>query len=87
MRAVIVERHGPPQSCVIKDLPTPEPGTGEVLIDVHAIDVNYPDLLVIGGTYQILPPTPFSPGKQVAGVVAKGGDGPDGCKPGDRVTA
>lgn len=87
MRAVIVEQHGPPESCVIKDLPTPPPGSGEVLIDVHAIDVNYPDLLVIGGTYQILPSTPFSPGKQVAGVVAKVGNGVDSFKPGDRVTA
>ncbi|NBY17335.1 MAG: NADPH:quinone oxidoreductase family protein [Betaproteobacteria bacterium] len=45
------------------------PGPGEVLIDVHAAAVNYPDLLVISGRYQILPPLPFTPGKDAAGVV------------------
>jgi len=45
------------------------PGPGEVLVDVHAAAVNYPDLLVISGRYQILPPLPFTPGKDAAGVV------------------
>jgi len=52
------------ESC--KDL---SPGPGEVLIDVHAAAVNYPDLLVMSGRYQILPPFPFTPGKDAAGVV------------------
>jgi len=45
------------------------PAPGEVLVDVHAAAVNYPDLLVISGRYQILPPLPFTPGKDAAGVV------------------
>ena len=46
------------------------PGPGEVLVTMHAAPVNYVDLLVVGGTYQFLPPLPFIPGKGPAGVVA-----------------
>ncbi|MEQ1775728.1 MAG: NADPH:quinone oxidoreductase family protein, partial [Burkholderiales bacterium] len=63
------------------------PGKGEVLVDVHAASVNFPDLLVIGGTYQHLPPRPFVPGKDLAGVVAAVGEGVTRVKPGDRVLA
>ena len=51
------------------------PKAGEVLVDVRAASINFPDLLVIGGTYQKLPPRPFSPGKDLAGVVAAVGEG------------
>ncbi|MBL27877.1 MAG: NADPH:quinone oxidoreductase [Rhodospirillaceae bacterium] len=87
MRALLVREHGAPESLVIEDLPTPEPGPGEVLVDVRAIGINYPDLLVIGGKYQILPPRPFIPGKDLAGVVRAVGDGVVQCRPGDRVMA
>jgi NADPH2:quinone reductase len=63
------------------------PQAGEVLIDVHAASINFPDLLVIGGSYQKLPATPFSPGKDLAGVVAAVGEGVTTCGPGDRVVA
>ncbi len=69
MRAIVVREFGPPAAMAIEDWPTPEPGPGQVRVDVRAIDVNYPDLLVIGGKYQILPPRPFVPGKAAAGVV------------------
>ena len=87
LKALIVREHGPLENLLLEDLPDPVPGPGEVLVDVHAASVNFPDLLVIGGTYQTLPPRPFSPGKDMAGVVAAVGAGVTTCKPGDRIAA
>ncbi len=87
MKALIVKEHGPLENLLLEEVPDPAPGPGEVLVDVHAASVNFPDLLVIGGTYQVLPPRPFSPGKDMAGVVAAVGTGVTTCKPGDRVAA
>ncbi len=87
MQALIVNEHGPVEKLSLGDFPDPTPGKGEVLIDVHAASVNFPDLLVIGGTYQNLPPRPFVPGKDLAGVVAAVGEGVTRVKPGDRVLA
>ncbi len=85
MRAVVVREFGLPAAMTIEAWPTPEPGPGQIRVDVRAIDVNYPDLLVIAGTYQILPVLPFIPGKAAAGVVGALGDGVHHCRPGDRV--
>jgi NADPH2:quinone reductase len=87
MRAVVVREHGPFGSPRLETLPDPVPGPGEVVIDARAIGVNFPDLLVIEGKYQFLPPRPFSPGKEVAGVVSAVGPGVTRFKPGDRVMA
>jgi NADPH2:quinone reductase len=87
MKALIVHQHGPLEKLALGDFPDPKPGKGEVLVDVHAASVNFPDLLVIGGTYQNLPPRPFVPGKDLAGVVAAVGEGVTRVKPGDRVLA
>jgi NADPH:quinone reductase-like Zn-dependent oxidoreductase len=87
MRAVLVREFGAPEQMIVETLEVPEPGLGEVLIDVRAVGVNFPDLLVIGGTYQILPEPPFSPGKEVAGVVEAVGRGVSGLKVGERVMA
>ncbi|HYH31734.1 MAG TPA: NADPH:quinone oxidoreductase family protein [Pseudonocardia sp.] len=87
MRAVVVESFGGPEVLVVRDLPPPVPDAGEVVVDVHAAGVNFPDLLVVGGTYQILPPLPFSPGKEVAGIVRELGAGVTGLHPGQRVVA
>ena len=57
------------------------------MIDVHAIGLNFPDLLVIGGQYQSLPPLPFVPGMEAAGLVSAAGEGVSHRKPGDRVMA
>src|SRR5215203_6619950 len=84
---MLVKQFGAPEQMSLEDLPTPEPGPGEVLIDAHAIGVNFPDLLVIGGTYQILPEPPFSPGKEVAGVVGAVGPEVESPKVGERVMA
>jgi NADPH2:quinone reductase len=67
------------------DVPDPVPGKGEVLIDVKAATVNYPDMLVISGRYQVTPPTPFAPGKEAAGVVREVGAAVTRVKRGERV--
>jgi NADPH2:quinone reductase len=87
MKAVVVHAFGPPESMRVEDFSVPQPGPDEVLIDVHAAGVNFPDILVMGGKYQILPARPFVPGKECAGVVAAVGPGVTTCKPGDRVLA
>jgi NADPH:quinone reductase len=87
MRAVVVREFGPPERLGVEDVPAPAAGAGEVLIDVKAIGVNFPDLLVVRGTYQILPDPPFSPGKEVAGVVVASGPDVAGLAAGDRVMA
>jgi len=87
MRAVVVHEHGPASAQRVEVLPDPVPGPGEVVIEARAIGVNYPDMLVIEGKYQVLPPRPFSPGKEVAGVVSALGDGVTRVKVGDRVMA
>ena len=87
MRAVIVREHGPFRSAGVETVADPVPGPGEVVIDARAIGVNYPDMLVIEGKYQFLPPRPFSPGKEVAGVVSAVGPGVRRFKPGERVMA
>ena len=87
MKALRVHEHGPLENLVLDEAPDPVPKAGQVLVDVRAASINFPDLLVIGGTYQKLPPRPFSPGKDLAGIVAAVGEGLTTCKPGDRVCA
>ena len=82
MRAILVKEHGSPEDMLIEELPAPKPGPGEVLIDVHAIGLNFPDLLVISGQYQSLPPLPFVPGMEAAGLVSAVGEGVLLRKPG-----
>lgn len=87
MKAVVVHEHGPVAAQRVEIVPDPVPGPGEVLVEVHAAGLNFPDILVIEGKYQILPPRPFSPGKELAGVVRAVGEGVTTCRPGDRVMA
>jgi NADPH:quinone reductase len=87
VRAVRIVSHGEPEALQTVDVPPPIPGPCEVLIDVHVAGVNYPDLLVVRGLYQILAPLPFSPGKEIAGVVRAVGEHVREFRPGDRVLA
>ncbi len=87
MRAIVVEEFGPPERLRVGEAPLPVPGPGEVLVEVHAVPVNYVDLLVVGGAYQFLPPLPFIPGKGPAGIVAVLGPGVTALRIGDRVLA
>jgi len=87
MKAVVCERYGPPDSLVVKDLPSPRAGVGEVVIAVKAASVNFPDVLIIENKYQFKPPLPFSPGSELSGVIQEVGEGVDAWRPGDRVMA
>ncbi len=87
MRAVVVDHFGPPEALRVREAAAPVPGPGEVLVTIHAAPVNYVDLLVVGGTYQFLPPFPFIPGKSPAGVVSALGPGVTTLRLGDRVLA
>lgn len=87
MRAVVVREHGPLAQHRLETVADPVPGRGEVLIAARAIGVNYPDLMVMQGSYQLLPPRPFSPGKEVAGVVGAVGAGVTRVRVGDPAMA
>ena len=87
MKAVLCKAYGPPESLVVEDVVSPQPGPGEVVVSVKAASVNFPDVLIIQNKYQFKPQLPFSPGSEVAGVVKTVGDGVTTVKPGDRVMA
>ncbi|WP_213957851.1 NADPH:quinone oxidoreductase family protein [Variovorax sp. dw_954] len=87
MKAARIHRHGPPESLVFEEVPSPVPGRGEVLVSVHASAVNFPDTLIIENKYQFKPPLPFSPGGEVAGTIKAVGEGVQGFAAGDRVIA
>ena len=87
MRAVVVRDFGPIAGHAVEDVPDPEPGPDDVLIDVHAIGVNFSDTLIVQGLYQLRPEPPFAPGRDAAGVVAAVGADVTRCRPGDRVMA
>jgi len=86
MRALVVEALAPAYAgCFLKETPTPAPGPGEVLVEVRAASVNFPDLLMTRGEYQHKPSLPFIPGLEMAGVVAETGPGVDRWRAGDAV--
>ena len=87
MKAVWVSAFAPFDTIPVMEVASPQPAAGEVVIDVHAAEANYPDILVIEGKYQIKPPLPFSPGKCAAGIVSAVGTGVTSLKIGDRVAA
>lgn len=87
MRAVRCHELTGPSGLHVDDVPEPEPGPGELIVDVKAAGVNFPDLLITQGKYQFKPPPPFVPGGEVAGVVRALGEGVTGFSPGDRVAA
>ena len=70
MRALLCNAYGPPDSLVIEEMEDPVPGEGQILVDVHAAGINFPDVLVIAGTYQDKTPPPFVPGNEAAGVIS-----------------
>ena len=85
MKAVVCEALGPPENLNYIDVPNPHPQTGQVLIEVKACGVNFPDNLIIQGLYQEKPALPFVPGMELSGVVTEVGDGVDALSVGDRV--
>lgn len=85
MRAVRSHSPSGPSSLVVDELPEPSAGAGEVLVDVKAAGLNFPDVLLSYGKYQFRPEPPFILGGEAAGVVTAVGDGVTSVKPGDRV--
>ena len=87
MKAIVCEQWGGPDTLVLKEIATPEPGPGQIRIRVAAAGVNFPDVLIIQKKYQMQPPLPFTPGAEIAGTVTAVGDGVQGFAPGMAVAA
>jgi NADPH2:quinone reductase len=87
VRAIICNEFGPIDQLTLEERPNPTPGAGEILIEIHAAGVNFPDGLMVRGEYQVKPPRPFTPGSEVAGIVRATGEGVSQFAPGDRVVA
>ena len=87
MRGVVINEFGPVDSHKVEDIPDLVPGPDEVVIDVHAIGVNFPDSLMVQGLYQTKPERPFTPGRDAAGVISAVGENVARLKVGDRVTS
>jgi len=85
MKAVIVHDFAPLKTAKLEQVDDLTPAIGEVIVEMQAIEVNFPDILVMEGNYQVKPPLPFAPGKAGAGIVAAVGSGVDTLKLGDRV--
>ncbi len=85
MKAVVCSELGPADRLRVEEVPDPEPGPGEVVIDVAAAGLNFPDTLIIQGSYQFQPDLPFVPGAEAAGTVSAVGEGVSGVAVGDRV--
>jgi len=85
MRAVLCREFGSIDKLELTELPTPAIAPASVRVAVHAIGVNFADLLMVQGKYQEKPPLPFSPGFEIAGVVTELGPGVVALGLGDRV--
>ncbi|PNY83071.1 NADPH:quinone oxidoreductase [Deinococcus koreensis] len=92
MRAVVVERLGPPDVMELRDVPVPTPGPGEVRIEVEAVGINFADVLAVAGEYLTRTRVPYTPGMEFAGIVESLGEGVPaggvgGVRVGQRVAA
>jgi NADPH:quinone reductase len=87
VRAARCNRYGPPDSVVVEEVDDPVPSAGQVVVDVAAAALNFPDVLVVADQYQITIPLPFTVGSEFAGTVRSLGAGVDGVSVGDRVMA
>jgi NADPH2:quinone reductase len=87
MRAALINELTGPEAVVVTEVEDPVPGKGQVVIDVAAAGVNFPDLLMSRGLYQFKPAVPFAAGGEVAGTIAAIGEGVEGFEVGERVMA
>jgi NADPH2:quinone reductase len=85
MKAIRVHEFGGPEVLHLEDVPVPSPAAEEVLVRVHAAGVNPVDTYIRAGTYARLPPLPYTPGADAAGVVETAGSAVTRFSPGDRV--
>ncbi len=75
MRALLCKEFGPVDGLAVEDVDDPAPGPGEVLVDIAAAGINFPDMLMIAGQYQVRHTLPFVPGIELAGTVRAVGEG------------
>lgn len=87
MKAILCSQYCSPDDLVLTEVPDPVAGSGEAVIAIKSAALNFFDLLMIQGKYQIKPPFPFSPAAEVAGVIESVGAGVTNLKLGDRVVA
>jgi len=87
MKALICSNFGPLDQLSVQEVAVPTPKAGQVLIDVKAVALNFPDTLMVRGIYQFKPTLPFTPGAEFSGVVSAVGSGVTKFKIGDRVIA
>jgi NADPH2:quinone reductase len=87
MRALTCTAYAEPEALSVQTVPAPTPGPGEIVLDVRAAGVNFPDALMVMGQYQVKPPLPFTPGAEAAGVVSAVGEGVTHLTVGQRVVA
>ena len=87
MKAILCSQYCQPDDLVLADVPDPVAGLGEAVIGIKSAALNFFDLLMIQGKYQIKPPFPFSPAAEVAGVIESVGAGVTDLEVGDRVVA
>lgn len=88
LRALVVSELAPDfAGCAVREVETPKPGPGAVRVAVRAASVNFPDLLMTRGEYQLKPPLPFTPGLDLSGVIDAVGEGVDPARIGEAVVA
>ncbi|KAA0120057.1 NADPH:quinone oxidoreductase family protein [Mycolicibacterium sp. P9-22] len=86
MRAAICPAYGPPEVVRVEESPSPDLADGQVRVRVAAAAVNFPDVLLVAGKYQVKVPPPFIPGSEFAGVVTESADNTGNFAVGHRVT-
>ena len=87
MKALVVHEYKPYAEHKVEEMPSPDMKPGHIRIDVKAAGLNFPDILMVEGNYQIKPPFPFTPGSECAGVITELADAVPHLKVGDRVAA
>ena len=87
MKAYVCKEFGPVESHKVEEIADPRAEAGQVVVDVKAAGVSFPDVLIVQGKYQFQPPFPFSPGGEIAGIISEVGEGVVDWKVGDRVIA
>jgi NADPH2:quinone reductase len=84
MRALLCKEFGPAEKPALEEVAPVAPGKGQVVVEVKACSVNFPDTLIIEGKYQFKPDLPFVPGTDVAGIIKKVGGGVPRTRVGER---
>jgi NADPH2:quinone reductase len=87
MKALVCHAFGPPAGLTLEETAAPKLGPTGLRVQVHSAGLNFPDVLIVQGKYQVRPELPFSPGAEVAGIVTEVGERAQGFAPGDRVMA